>query len=560
MSKVEDSDINIIVVDDETIVLSLVRDALEEDGYQIDTALSSADALEIIDAKKIDLIISDIRMPKMSGTELVRKAREKRPDVEVVFMTGYANLSSAKDAIKQGASDYILKPFELSEIRQAVSKAVEKIRKEAIGKQRSNQLDRLSDLSQMLFTAGDRISLITVSLKFALMHCSSSCGAVLYWNSDKTRFSVVSIADDQTEERQLPEPLMVQSLDKTDLRQFQEPLVVPRFDDHPLFEGNPELAKLVGAHWANTGDPVVVVPLSRQYSIYGLLMICATEKSLTTNESSLKFLSITASQLAMSLENLELLDETQKSYARLKELQDETIQLEKMASRGEMSAEIGHELNNFLGVVAGNISLLEFQLKKQNYGELEKYVRVTTDTIEKMKQFTANLMDLRPISSKKETIYFDKLINEVIDYLRPQKRFQGIDIRLAPIEESFPFEADVVHIQQLLYNIFNNAADATLERHKKEITVKVEADPSRETFRVAISDTGVGISPELLQKAFHERFTTKEHGHGFGLLVSRRIIDGHGGGLNIESAPGQGTTIQIDFPLSPQYERAPALT
>jgi signal transduction histidine kinase len=286
-------------------------------------------------------------------------------------------------------------------------------------------------------------------------------------------------------------------------------------------------------------------------------MIGLDSESEKLKETDLTFLSITASQLALSLENILLLEEAKDAYARLKELQDETIQLEKMATRGEMSAEIGHELNNFLGVVAGNLSLLDVHLKKQQYDKLDRYLRAIYDNIDKIKTFTGNLMDLTPIASKKEAVRFDQLLIEVVDYLRPQKRYRGVTLEVAPLAEPILFEADATHIQQLLYNIFNNAADATEGCTQRRIKADVAVDRSEGKFSVIVMDTGCGIDPALLEKAFTEKFTTKKTGHGFGLLVCKRIIDGHGGELSIESTPSQGTSVAIKFPLAAAKAEAP---
>ncbi len=560
MTKADNSNINIIVVDDESIVLSLIRDALEDDEYQLDTALSAAEALKIIEEKKIDLIISDIRMPKMNGIELVKRTRQTHPDVAVIFMTGYANLNSAKDAIKQGASDYILKPFELTEMRQAVTKAVDRIKRGEAVKQSSVQLKKLSDLNEMLFTAGDRKSLITSSLKYALMHCSSDSGAMLYWDRERTRFDLLQLDSGRISEQQLPRELLLPAMENIKPEDVQHPTIFSRIEDLPLGQGDAALMPaefLSGNHWAD--GRILMVPVARQTAVYCFMLICVPPDSVPIDESGQRLLSIAASQLSMSLENLDLLQETQQAYDQLKALQDETIQLEKMATRGEMSAEIGHELNNFLGVVSGNLSLLELQLDKKNFGELQKYVTVMTDTVGKMKKFTANLMELSPISTKKEVFYFDKLITEVIDYLKPQKRFDGVKIIVHPFTEAIPLEADIVHIQQVLYNLFNNAADATCGCNTRQIIVDVATDTNKGNFRVAISDSGVGIQPEFLSKVFKEKFTTKEKGHGFGLMVCNRIIDGHGGKLTVDSSPGEGTTFYVDLPLKKKPDPVPAM-
>ncbi|MDH4157951.1 MAG: response regulator, partial [candidate division Zixibacteria bacterium] len=531
--------LNIVVVDDEEIYLSLVRDALEEESNQVETASNAFDALKIIESTDVNLIITDIRMPQMDGIELVRRAKEINPHIGAIFMTGYANLNSAKNAIKQGAFDYISKPFELNEIRQAVKKATDKIAEEAAGSSSEKQLDRLSDLSQMLIEVGDKKALATTSVEFVMMHYGATCGAVIVWDKNKTNFRMITLRGNTTEESDLPAQPMLACLEKIENEHLVNPLIISADEDH-----RPEtvdqacgFGKLFFPSWLQTGQLMINMPIRRAETFYGFLMIGPFEDAATAQSRDFKFLSITAGQLAVSLENLSLLEETREAYAKLKELQDETIQLEKMATRGEMSAEIGHELNNFLGVVAGNLSLLDFQLKKQNYADLDKYVHAITENVDKIKKFTSNLMELTPISSAKEIISFDKLIAEVIDYLKPQKRFNGVKIAMTPIEHPVFFEADVVHVQQVLLNLFNNAADATAGRDTREISVTVEPHSDKTGFSVTISDTGTGFAPDMVERAFKERFTTKENGHGFGLLVCRRIIENHGGTLQVASTP-----------------------
>ena len=188
--------IKIIAVDDEDIVLSFIQDALDDDNYHIRVANNGLTALEMIEKDPVDLILTDIRMPQMDGIELIKRVRQIRPETGVIYMTGYANLNSAKDAIKQGAFDYIMKPFELTEIRQAVEKAAKKILEESLAKNSGQHLAQLSDLNQMLVTVGDHISLSTVSLRFVMIHCNSLVGSVLYWDRNKTEFRMITIIDE----------------------------------------------------------------------------------------------------------------------------------------------------------------------------------------------------------------------------------------------------------------------------------------------------------------------------------------------------------------------------
>jgi signal transduction histidine kinase/DNA-binding response OmpR family regulator len=555
--------VKIIVVDDEDIVLSLICDTLEEEGYAIRTASNGEDALKHIESEDYDLLISDIRMPGMDGIELVRRARDIQPEIGVIFMTGYANLNSAKNAIKQGAFDYIMKPFEISEIRKAVKDAI-RIKKEAEEKSSDHQLSSLSDLNQMLHKAGDHKSLTFSFLKFALVHQHTEYGAILYWNQEDEKYVLATIQGEENSDQVLPKQPLADTLKNIDPSLLNKPLIINGFEDNPIYlkNPNPEIKPYINPAWMDKSNQMVIVPVIRSDGFKALIMLGFDEDTVKIKEADFKFLSISSIWLGITLENLSLLKETQKAYARLKELQDETIQLEKMATKGEISAEIGHELNNFLGVIAGNLSLLEFHVKKKHGDEFNKYITTMTETIEKIKKFTSGLMDLRPISSKKEVIYFDRLITEVIDYLKPQKRFRGVRITVDRLDDNLPFEADNTQIMQLLYNVFNNAADASVDREQRDINVTVARDENEPgKFIFTIRDTGVGFPPELLAKAFKEKFTTKKNGHGFGLVVCYRIIEYHGGELHVDSTPDVGTTIRMTFPISlkqPETDNVPA--
>lgn len=541
----------ILAIDDEEIVQSLIRDALEDEGHQVLTAASGEEAIKLLESTPFDLLITDIRMPRMSGTELVERARQINPGIGIIFITGYASLTSAKDAIKQGALDYIMKPFELSEIRQAVRNAISKLSVAAAAASHE-QLSSLSDLSNVLFAAGDRKSLAMSSLRFAMMHLRCESGSILFWDGETEQYIRLTIRGEETDEQVIGDEPMRTLANKGMVLTIREPALVTELENHPIYQHQPDpgLQPFLMPPWMDEQIQMIAVPVMRASAFHGLMMLAHDEDTVKIKGTDLKFLAITANQLAITLENVSLLEETQQAYSRLKELQDETIELEKMATRGTMSAEIGHELNNFLGVVAGNVDLLKLHLEKQNYDRLDKYLSTVSSTLAKIKTFTDSLMDLSSISSKKETIRFDRLITEVVEYLRPQKRFEGVEISMPAEIEPVALEADNTQLQQLLYNLFHNAADATIGCEQRQISVSLATDPQLNSFQVAIRDTGVGFNPESLSKAFQEKFTTKESGHGFGLVVCKRIVDIHGGELQIESVPGGGACISITFPLA----------
>lgn len=115
----------ILVVDDELPVCKSVSNSLEGERYAVDMALSAEEALRKEDKSPYEVIITDLMMPGLSGMDLLRTVRDRRPDTRVIMITGYPSIKSAVESIKLGAFDYIPKPFTPNDLRSLVARAVE---------------------------------------------------------------------------------------------------------------------------------------------------------------------------------------------------------------------------------------------------------------------------------------------------------------------------------------------------------------------------------------------------------------------------------------------------
>jgi DNA-binding NtrC family response regulator len=117
--------IKILVVDDERGLCAGVQEALQREGYTVDAANDAAEALELISSRLYNLVLTDIKMPGMSGLDLLSAAREKSRDTQFVLMTAYGTVESAVAAMKEGAYDYLSKPLDMRRLRAVVTKALE---------------------------------------------------------------------------------------------------------------------------------------------------------------------------------------------------------------------------------------------------------------------------------------------------------------------------------------------------------------------------------------------------------------------------------------------------
>ena len=118
-------DQRILIVDNEPDFLRLMTSTLMEDGYEVDVARDGTEGLNIIDNQVVDLVLSELSMPKMNGLELMEKIRMKYPALPFIIMTGAGSIEQAVAAIKKGAYDYITKPFDLKKIRLIIKRALE---------------------------------------------------------------------------------------------------------------------------------------------------------------------------------------------------------------------------------------------------------------------------------------------------------------------------------------------------------------------------------------------------------------------------------------------------
>ncbi|MBU0729682.1 MAG: sigma-54 dependent transcriptional regulator [Proteobacteria bacterium] len=139
----------ILIVDDEKIALNNLSHILTKEGYAVTATQSGPGAIKYLESEEFDLVLTDLKMEKVDGMQILKRSRELHPDTEVIMITGYATVDSAIDAMKAGAYHYIAKPYKLDEVRKVVKESLEKnrLKKEnALLKERLKNYHGLRDL------------------------------------------------------------------------------------------------------------------------------------------------------------------------------------------------------------------------------------------------------------------------------------------------------------------------------------------------------------------------------------------------------------------------------
>ena len=162
----------ILLVDDERIALRNLEHVLGKEGHQITATQSGAHALELLDAQPFDLVLTDMKMDKVDGMQLLRRCKSRHPDIEVIMITGFATLESAVEAMKEGAFHYIAKPFRLDEVRQTVAEALEKIRLKRENRALREQLDAYRGRVRVITRDGGMQKLLDMARQVAPTGCN----------------------------------------------------------------------------------------------------------------------------------------------------------------------------------------------------------------------------------------------------------------------------------------------------------------------------------------------------------------------------------------------------
>ncbi len=114
---------SILILDDEPIVSKRLTPSLEKKGYEVEAFTSSKEALERIEERSFDIVVTDLKMEGVDGMQFLTRVKEKYPDTEVIVITGFATMATAKESFNKGVFDFLAKPFKLGEIAEVIARA-----------------------------------------------------------------------------------------------------------------------------------------------------------------------------------------------------------------------------------------------------------------------------------------------------------------------------------------------------------------------------------------------------------------------------------------------------
>ena len=285
---------------------------------------------------------------------------------------------------------------------------------------------------------------------------------------------------------------------------------------------------------------VMIAWLLTKEKILGAIRVSDKNDGFIDEDS--KILIILANHMAVAMENADLYRNLQNSMAELRETQEQLIQSAKLAAIGELASNVAHEINNPLTSIIGFA-----ELSKED-GDIES-IRKSLDIIEKESLRARDIVkQLLGFARKKPLqlteVNINAVVKEVVAFSSSQTRMGRV--KVSEEYSDIPMTTgDVDQLKQVFLNIITNAIHSMPEGGD----IAIRTFTRGEYILVSLSDTGHGITEDVRNRIFEPFFSTKkEKGTGLGLSISYRIIQDHGGRIDVESEPGKGSTFTVRLP------------
>lgn len=501
-----DTALKILVIDDEETNVRVLSMSLRSDGYEVFPAYSGEEGVRVFQEHSPDLVLTDIKMPGMDGIEVLQKIKALDADTEVIIITGHGDIDNAIEALKFGASDFINKPIRDEVLAVAIARACEKrdIRRQL--REYTNTLERkVAEATRELRRQSDFLAKLIHSSHDGIIATDKDLTLVLF-NPGAER--IFGYSQDEVVHRcKITEMLPAAT--------------------RPLFAVEPQTAQ--------TPTELTLVELN-----------------LTAKDGSLipaGFYGTTLHEQGSLLGTVCFLEDLRE----IKRLKAELLQAERLAAIGQTVAGVAHGVKNILHGFKGGSYLVDIGIARKDSEKLQKGWQMIQRNIGRTSDLVMDLLSYsKERAAELKPCRPNAIVRDVCDLMRPLADQNRVRLSAHLDPELGTVWIDPHSLHQSLSNLISNAIDACLfdEDQSKSWLVEVRtAHEADHRLRIGVSDNGMGMDEEVRTKLFSAFFSTKGHrGTGLGLLVTRKLIEEHGGSITVESQKGRGTTVTLWLP------------
>ena len=529
---------SVLIIDDDSLICSQLEKEFQRNYFLTSTAHGYTEAQQFfVDiTKKIDLVILDVKLPDGDGLRLLEYIKTSSPATEVIVVTGFGTIDVAIQALRRGAIDYIEKPLDQEVFFAAIGRAIEKIQSEN-GDARSKSTVLLIDDDPLILSS---IGRVLDEEGYTTLTSTTGKGGLELVEQHKIDLILADIGMGD-----------MNGIDVIKKAKIFYPDI-----EAIMVTGKKDEKSAINSLRAGALDyitkPVDIDELL--FSVKKALDAIELRKTRRFRDRELRI-----SREIISKMNEELEHRIEARTKELSQIQGQLFQTSKLATLGEMSAGLAHEINQPLGGIA-LVAKTFRKLHERNKLTDEELLSGIKDIETSVLRMTKIISHIRTFARQDTHKFIEVMVAETIDsalaLLGEQLRLHGVTIvrnfdDKCPVLEGEPFQ-----LEQVWINLLSNARDALDEKGRrdlqadKRIEITVAYLPDENMIAVSFKDNGIGMKKETLARAMEPFFTTKEVGKstGLGLSICYGIIQTHKGTLEIRAEDNFGCQVTVKLP------------
>ncbi len=556
----------VLAVDDREDSLKFLREyVLEPNGYKMVGVRNGVEALRIIQSQPVDLIISDLVMPRMGGLELLESLREQGLDVPMILMTFHGSEGTAVKAFRLGARDYIMKPFSVDEMVHAVDQALTESR---LRQERDNLTKTVLRVNQQLESRMQELRFLygigrsVTSLKNLEQILNRIVEAAVYLT--RAEEGSLMLIDPDSGELYLR---AARGMGEKNARNFRMKI------DHSI-----------AGQVVRTGRPVMIggmsqddsyqisddyyvkalldVPLKEANQVIGVLAVNQRTTATAFTDRHLNLLMALADYASIAIQNARMyaqltskVDEAEQSSRELKKMvtsrnaeleavSQQLLETEDLAMLGYMATGVANEMETPLAHLLDGLARLSKGVAPTKFNT-RLLAALERETLH-CRHVVRSLLDFASQSRyQPQTVDLNGVIEaawrKYQDEYHPNGRIQFVP----GLDPHLPQTAlDGQQMEQALFYLIRHACGTMPGGGTLRITTRGLG----QQLQVVISDTGPGLPAEALRHIFEPFYKNDTVDYGLDLSITYAVIQRHKGSIEVESAPNQGTTFTIHLP------------
>jgi two-component system NtrC family sensor kinase len=537
----------ILYVDDEPENLRIFELTFRRQ-FAILTARSGPEGLEILQREPVALVLSDHRMPGMTGTEFLARVKELDPKTLRIMVTAYGDVETLEKAINDGSIyRFIAKPWTPEEVSITLRRGLEAY---ALEREREALLNELGILNRVSSALARELDLerLTELLLHTLVHDLGVDAAGLFLVDPRTRelrwrasFPTHHILDPMLSNLRISDETAAHFLDRLRNGRTHFLRAPDALDlEAPIRRWITEVA----------AEETLIVPLHGKDDLIGALYVDNRRGGNRFSSDDRTLLEGLANQSAIALENARLVEDLRRSREQVR-------RADRLGSLGTLAAGLAHEINNPLVSINTFLAMAPQKRHEHDAEFWGSYHALACREVERIRGLVETMRRLGrgggAAYMPRETVEVCSIVDEVVTLLHREAELSRVEL----IGESNPETPKIIAVRdqlhQVLLNLVLNAIAATPAGGR----VGVRCGPAEGGVEVEVSDTGEGIPEDHIDQIFDPFFTTKDpdQGSGLGLMVCHRIITDHGGSIEVRSRAGEGASFTVFLPFKVDRDR-----